>query len=81
MTVSRARPWFLPTSLAAFLTEVEPDGPADDPSDGRPGAGSDTPDGAPPDTRSADSGPTGCPPCTGASGTADEESGKPADRP
>ncbi|GAA2326584.1 hypothetical protein Scani_43930 [Streptomyces caniferus] len=77
MTVSRVRPWFLPTSLAAFWTEDCPDGAADDPSD----AGPDAPSGSPSDTRSGDSGPTGRRPGNGAPGVADEGREKPADRP
>ncbi|GAO07696.1 hypothetical protein TPA0598_03_01570 [Streptomyces lydicamycinicus] len=85
MTVFRARPWFLPTSLAAFLTEAWPDGPADAPSDARPDTGSDgpsdTPSGTPSDTRSADSGPTDCSSRPDTAGSPDRDPDKPADRP
>ncbi|GGX41024.1 hypothetical protein GCM10010341_73780 [Streptomyces noursei] len=37
MTAPRLRPWFLPASLAALLTQTPPDGPADAPSDPGPG--------------------------------------------
>ncbi|GAA2606330.1 hypothetical protein Stube_62980 [Streptomyces tubercidicus] len=93
MTVFRARPWFLPTSLAAFLTEAWPDGPADDPSDSRPDtrpdtapdapsdAPSDGPSDTPPDTRSADSGATDRRSHPDPSGTLGKAPDKPADRP
>ncbi|MFG2138142.1 hypothetical protein [Streptomyces sp. NPDC048650] len=31
MTAPQARPWFLPTSLAALTAEMFPDGPAESP--------------------------------------------------
>ncbi|MGW1379317.1 hypothetical protein ACWD6P_34320 [Streptomyces sp. NPDC002446] len=77
MTVFRVRPWFLPTSLAAFLTEVCPDGAADAPSD----AGADDGPDGPPDTRSADLGTTECLPCAGASDAADDGPHQRSDQP
>jgi len=74
VTVSRVRPWFLPTSLAAFLTEVWPDETADAPSE----AGPDAPSGTPPDTRSGDTPPGARRPCTEAPRATGED---PADRP
>ncbi|GLW15014.1 hypothetical protein Stsp01_17570 [Streptomyces sp. NBRC 13847] len=85
MTVFRARPWFLPTSLAGFLTEAGPDGPADAPSDPAPEDRSDAPSGTRPgsrsDTRSADPRPAASRPSGDASTNGGESSSDPADRP
>ncbi|BDM68961.1 hypothetical protein HEK616_24480 [Streptomyces nigrescens] len=74
MTVFRVRPWFLPASLTAFLSEVWPDGPADPPSDAGPGDRAD----AASDTRSGECRPGDPPTGTGSRG---EHPENPADRP
>ncbi|MFI1433928.1 hypothetical protein [Streptomyces lydicus] len=76
MTVFRVRPWFLPTSLAAFLIEAGPEAPADAPSD----AVRDGSPGTPSDTRSAEAGPDGCPPSGDPGDTRDQPPPAPADR-
>ncbi len=81
MTVFRVRPWFLPTSLAVFLTEVWPDGPADTSSDADSGDPLEGGGDGPPPTRSADSGTTECLPRSGAADEDGERSRRHPDRP
>ncbi|MEU9122566.1 hypothetical protein AB0C96_22335 [Streptomyces sp. NPDC048506] len=80
MTLFRVRPWFLPSSLAALLTEVWPDGPADAPSDADAGGRSAAGSGAPPDTRSGECGPADPRPATDTATGAGERPEQPADR-